>query len=84
MSVCCQDQTIDNQVLEGRLVKEGSGHNQQSVEPFGGRDSDGTGTGLLCVRLYVCLSVCMSVCLSVYLSVCMLVCAEFAYYLVYM
>ena len=30
MPVCCQDQTVNNQVLEEWLAKEGSGHKQSA------------------------------------------------------
>ena len=43
--VCCLDQSIDNEVLERRLVKESSGHNQESVEPARGRGGGGGGGG---------------------------------------
>ena len=58
MPVCCQDQTVDNKVLEGRLVKEGSGHNQQSVEPSGGGSVKGLAQAYsVCVCPAACLSV---------------------------
>ena len=53
VSVRCLDQTVDDQVLEGWFVKEGSGHNQQSVEPARGEGQCRIEMGLFSV-LCVC------------------------------